>query len=72
MALVATAWEAGYVPEQVLQQLMAKHKLDEACMKAVANSGLLTRDMLAASGEKASEFLENLKMLTPNWNLGRR
>ena len=60
MALVATVWGAGYVPEQVLQQLMAKHKLGDTCMKAVANSGLLTCDMLAASGEKSKEFLENL------------
>ena len=70
MALVATAWDVGYVPEQVLQQLMAKHKPDDTCMKAVANSGLLTCDMLAASGEDAKEFLANLKMLTPTWNLG--
>ena len=58
MALVATVSDAGYVPEQVLQQLMAKHKLDDTCMRAVANSGLLTCDMLAASGEKSKEFLE--------------
>jgi hypothetical protein len=69
MALVAIAWVADYVPEQTLQQLMAKHKLDETGMKLMAGSGLLTCDMLAAAGDNSNEFMANLKMLTPTWSL---
>ena len=69
MALVAIAWAPDYVPEQTLQQLMAKHKLDEPGMKLVAGSGLLTCDMLAAAGDNSNEFMANLKMLTPSWAL---
>ena len=54
MACVATAWDAGFVPEQVLQQIMAKHKLNDCGMKMLAGSGLLTCDMLAATGESAN------------------
>ena len=69
MALVAVAWAPNYVPEQALQQIFQKHKLDEAAKLRVAGTGLLTCDMLSASGETAAEFLANLKMLSSDWDL---